>query len=91
MLAAWNAGDAHTLDRLMDLVYPKVRRIARQQLVRRTTAIWLPTGAFRFECAARRSLGESGPTRRRRNRIPPREAGRCPSWARCQKSARIPC
>lgn len=32
MLAAWNSGDAEALDRLMDLVYPELRRIARQYL-----------------------------------------------------------
>jgi hypothetical protein len=30
MLAAWNGGDADALDRLIDLVYPELRRIARQ-------------------------------------------------------------
>jgi len=32
MLAAWNDGDAGALDRLIDLVYPTLRRIARQHL-----------------------------------------------------------
>jgi len=31
-LAAWNDGDANALDRLMELLYPKLRRIARQHL-----------------------------------------------------------
>ncbi len=35
MLAAWNAGDADALDRLIELLYPKLRRIAHQRLVRR--------------------------------------------------------
>jgi RNA polymerase sigma factor (TIGR02999 family) len=35
MLAAWNDGDAEALDRLVELVYPKLRRIAHQRLVRR--------------------------------------------------------
>jgi RNA polymerase sigma factor (TIGR02999 family) len=35
MLAAWKAGDAGALDRLVDLLYPKLRRIARQQLLHR--------------------------------------------------------
>ena len=35
MLAAWNNGDADALDRLMDLVYPELRRIARHYLERR--------------------------------------------------------
>ncbi len=35
MLAAWNDGDAEALDRLMDVVYPELRRIARRHLQRR--------------------------------------------------------
>jgi RNA polymerase sigma factor (TIGR02999 family) len=35
MLAAWNDGDMDALDRLMDLVYPELRRIARLHLERR--------------------------------------------------------
>jgi RNA polymerase sigma-70 factor (ECF subfamily) len=35
VLAAWNNGDANALDRLMSLVYPELRRIARQHLDRR--------------------------------------------------------
>jgi RNA polymerase sigma factor (TIGR02999 family) len=35
MLAAWNGGDADALNRLVDLVYPELRRIARQHLDRR--------------------------------------------------------
>jgi len=35
LLAAWNDGDADTLDRLIDLVYPELRRIARRHLERR--------------------------------------------------------
>jgi RNA polymerase sigma factor (TIGR02999 family) len=35
MLAAWNDGDAEALDRLMDVVYPELRRIARRHLARR--------------------------------------------------------
>jgi len=35
MLAAWNGGDADALNRLMDLVYPELRRIARRHLERR--------------------------------------------------------
>ena len=34
MLAAWNGGDKDALDRLMPLVYPEFRRIARQYLRR---------------------------------------------------------
>jgi RNA polymerase sigma-70 factor (ECF subfamily) len=35
MLAAWNGGDPDALDRLVALVYPQLRRIARQHLERR--------------------------------------------------------
>jgi RNA polymerase sigma-70 factor (ECF subfamily) len=35
MLAAWNGGDKDALDRLMVLVYPEFRRIARRSLGRR--------------------------------------------------------
>lgn len=35
MLAAWNKGDARALDRLMDVVYPELRRIAHRHLQRR--------------------------------------------------------
>jgi RNA polymerase sigma-70 factor, ECF subfamily len=35
MLAAWKGGDAASLDRLMEAVYPLMRRIARRQLQRR--------------------------------------------------------
>ncbi len=37
MLAAWNGGDADALDRLVELLYPKLRRIAHQRLARRRT------------------------------------------------------
>ena len=32
MLAAWNGGDQDALDRLMEIVYPELRRVARQYL-----------------------------------------------------------
>ena len=32
LLAAWNGGDGHALDRLMEIVYPELRRVARQYL-----------------------------------------------------------
>lgn len=35
MLAAWNGGDVEALDRLIEIVYPDLRQIARQQLARR--------------------------------------------------------
>jgi len=35
MLAAWRDGDRNSLDRLVDLVYPELRRIAHRHLARR--------------------------------------------------------
>jgi RNA polymerase sigma-70 factor (ECF subfamily) len=35
MLDAWNRGDSRALDRLMNLVYPELRRIARRHLMRK--------------------------------------------------------
>src|SRR5215469_10507388 len=35
ILAAWNEGDAEALNRLMDLLYPKLKRIAHQHLTGR--------------------------------------------------------
>ena len=35
LIAAWGNGDERALSRLMELVYPEMRRIARQQLGRR--------------------------------------------------------
>ena len=35
MLAAWKAGDSEALDRLTDLVYPELRRLARRNLERK--------------------------------------------------------
>jgi RNA polymerase sigma-70 factor, ECF subfamily len=49
MLAAWNAGDADALDRLMDLVYPELRRIARQHLERRPPGESLESAALANE------------------------------------------
>jgi RNA polymerase sigma factor (TIGR02999 family) len=46
MLAAWNDGDAAALDRLIDLVYPKLRRIARQHLERRRAGESLESAAL---------------------------------------------
>jgi RNA polymerase sigma factor (TIGR02999 family) len=49
VLAAWNAGDAGALDRLMDLVYPELRRIARQHLDRRRSGETLESAALANE------------------------------------------
>src|SRR5215212_5522565 len=35
MLAAWVGGDGHALDRLMEIAYPELRRVARQYLAGR--------------------------------------------------------
>ena len=35
MLVAWKDGDADALNRLMDIIYPELRRIAHRQLARR--------------------------------------------------------
>jgi RNA polymerase sigma factor (TIGR02999 family) len=49
MLAAWNGGDAEALDRLMDLVYPELRRIARQYLEHRRPGESLESAALANE------------------------------------------
>jgi len=35
VLTAWNGGDEHALDRLMEIVYPELRRVARRYLAGR--------------------------------------------------------
>src|SRR5215470_548182 len=35
MLAAWNDGSAEALDRVIDVIYPELRKIARKHLARR--------------------------------------------------------
>lgn len=49
MLAAWNGGDTDALDRLVDLVYPELRRIARQYLARRRAGESLESAALANE------------------------------------------
>jgi RNA polymerase sigma factor (TIGR02999 family) len=49
MLAAWNNGDADALARLMDLLYPELRRIARQRLERRRPGESLESAAVANE------------------------------------------
>src|SRR5215468_9698615 len=39
MLAAWNDGSAEALDRVIDVIYPQLRRIARKHLARRNPRI----------------------------------------------------
>jgi RNA polymerase sigma factor (TIGR02999 family) len=49
LLAAWNTGDEEALSRLMDLVYPELRRIARQHLGRRPAGDTLESAALANE------------------------------------------
>ncbi len=49
MLAAWNRGDPGSLDRLLDLLYPKLRRIAHRHLERRRPGESLESGALANE------------------------------------------
>jgi RNA polymerase sigma-70 factor (ECF subfamily) len=49
MLAAWKAGDTDALDRLTDLVYPELRRIARQNIERRRAGESLESAALADE------------------------------------------
>ena len=49
MLAAWSEGDAEALDRLMDVVYPQLRRIAHQHIQRRRPGESLESAALANE------------------------------------------
>jgi RNA polymerase sigma-70 factor (ECF subfamily) len=49
LLAAWNGGDAEALDDLINLVYPELRRIARQHLERRRAGETLESAALANE------------------------------------------
>ena len=49
MLDAWTRGDADALDRLMDLLYPELRRIAHQFLNRRRAEESLESAALANE------------------------------------------
>jgi RNA polymerase sigma factor (TIGR02999 family) len=49
LLAAWSGGDAGALDRLIELVYPELRRIARQHLERRGAGESLESAALANE------------------------------------------
>ena len=49
LLAAWKGGHADALDRLTDLVYPELRRIARQTLARRHAGDSLDSAALANE------------------------------------------
>src|SRR6478672_8484171 len=49
MLAAWNGGDGHALDRLMEIAYPELRRVARQYLAGRHPGDSLESAALANE------------------------------------------
>ncbi len=49
LLAAWKSGDADALDRLTDLAYPELRRIARLTLARRHAGDSLDSAALADE------------------------------------------
>jgi RNA polymerase sigma factor (TIGR02999 family) len=49
MLAAWHGGDADALDRLMDLLYPRLRRLAHRHLAGRRAADSLESAALANE------------------------------------------
>jgi RNA polymerase sigma-70 factor (ECF subfamily) len=49
MLDAWNQGDARALDRLMEIVYPEFRRIARHYLNGRRGEVSLESAALANE------------------------------------------
>ena len=49
MLAAWNGGDGHALDRLMEIAYPELRRVARQHLAGRHPGDSLESAALANE------------------------------------------
>ena len=49
MLADWNKGDTEALDRLMDLVYPELRRIARRNLRREGAGASIESAALANE------------------------------------------
>lgn len=49
MLAAWNNGDAEARDRLIELVYPELRRIAHRNFARRRAGESLESAALANE------------------------------------------
>ena len=49
MLAAWNDGDAGALNRLVELLYPRLKRIARQYLANRRPGESLESAALANE------------------------------------------
>ena len=49
MLAAWNGGSAEALDRVIGVIYPELRRIARKHLARRRPGESLESAALANE------------------------------------------
>src|SRR5215470_2241031 len=49
MLAAWNDGSAEALDRVIDVIYPELRRTARKHLARRKPGESLESAALANE------------------------------------------
>ena len=49
LLGAWSGGDGHALDRLMEIVYPELRQVARQYLVGRRPGDSLESAALANE------------------------------------------
>ncbi len=49
LIAAWGQGDEQALDRLMPLVYPELRRIARRHMTRRQAGHTLESAALANE------------------------------------------
>ena len=49
MLAAWNEGSAEALERVIDVIYPELRRIARKHLARRKPGESLESAALANE------------------------------------------
>ena len=46
LLGAWNDGDGHALDRLMEIVYPELRRVSREYLAGRRPGDSLESAAL---------------------------------------------
>lgn len=49
MLAAWNSGDTDALNRLINIIYPELRRVARRRLERRRDGESLESAALANE------------------------------------------
>jgi len=56
LLAAWNGGDGHALDRLMEIVYPELRRVACRSCYMSRATPWLSPQARQTQARAGRVL-----------------------------------